>query len=97
MYAFKSGLDRLTEDETVRAWIEAADGSIARGQVEALSDHGAVIRLADAPVIDAGAEVAVRLSFDPASPTVGKSARVLRVLEGGQTSNCEVEWLPEAG
>ncbi len=95
MHALRSGLDHLAEDETVRAWIESADGSIARGLVEALSDHGAVIRVVDVAAPDAGAEVAVRLSFAPASPTVGKTARVLRVLAHNETSDCEVEWVPE--
>jgi hypothetical protein len=95
MHALKSGLDLLTEDENVRAWIESADGSIARGRVEALSDHGARIRLAGTRTPDAGTEVAVRLSFDPASPTVGKTARVLRVSSSDESSDCELEWTPE--
>jgi hypothetical protein len=95
MHALRSGIDHLAEDETVRAWIEAADGSIARGLVEVLSERGAVIRLADTAALDAGAAVAVRLSFDPASPTVGRAARVLRVLANDETSDCEVEWVPE--
>jgi hypothetical protein len=82
---------------TVRAWIESAEGSIARGRVEALSDLGAVIRLTPAASVDEGEAVAVRLSVDPNSPTVGRAARVLRVLSEAESSLCEVEWTAERG
>jgi hypothetical protein len=92
-------MDHFAEDEpreTVRAWIESADGSIARGLVEELFERGAVIRLANnAASLETAALVAVRLSFDPTAPTVEVFARVLRILPQGDASQCEVEWLPE--
>jgi len=92
MNALAGSRDHLAEGKMVRAWIEVADGTIARGLVEALSEHGALIRLAGNSPLAPGAEVAVRLSFDPTAPTVGRAARILRILGSGAAAGCEVEW-----
>ncbi len=100
MHALKTDMDHSTQDEpreTVKAWIESADGSITRGLVEEMTERGAIIRLAgNAAALDTTSEVAVRLSFDPSAPNVEVPARILRMLQGDDTSVCEVEWLPEA-
>jgi hypothetical protein len=100
MHALEAEMDHFAQDEpreTVKAWIESADGSIARGLVEEMSERGAIIRLAsNAASLETTTEVAVRLSFDPAAPNVEVLARILRMLPGDDTSVCEVEWLPEA-
>ncbi len=80
--------------EIVRIWIEAEDGSIERGVVEVLSEEGAIVRLTDATSIGAGAEVAVRLAYDPRSPTLGLAARARRIVSAPGSSECELEWLP---
>jgi hypothetical protein len=97
MWALETGMDhsvKVAPRETARVWIESEDGSIARGVVETLSEEGALIDLTDLASLDAGAEVAVRLSVDPATPTLGLRARVLWVLAKGATSECELEWMP---
>ncbi len=97
MQAPETGMDDSTHPvprEGVRAWVESADGSIVRGFAESLSEDGAILRLGGGTSLDAEAEVAVRLSFDPAFPTVGVGARVLRVLKKGENLECELAWTP---
>ncbi len=97
MQARETGMDHPADREPkegVRAWVESPDGSIARGLAETLSEDGAVIRLTGAGPIDPESEVAVRLSFDPAAPTVGVGARVLRILRKGESVECELAWTP---
>ncbi len=97
MQALETGMDHSVDrepQEGVRAWVESPDGSIARGLAETVSVDGAVIRLTGAGSIDPESEVAVRLSFDPAAPTVGVGARVLRILRKGEMVECELVWTP---
>jgi hypothetical protein len=97
MWALETVMDHPAEvapRETARVWIESEDGSIARGVVQVLSEVGALVELTDVASVDAGAEVAVRLSVDPDTPTLGLPARVLWVLAKGEASECELEWKP---
>jgi PilZ domain len=90
-------IDHPTEADTraiVRIWIEPEGGSIERGVVDVLSEEGAMVRLRDATSLRAGAEVAVRLAYDPRSPTLGLDARARRIVSGHGSSECELEWLP---
>ena len=97
MQALQTGVERVANGaprESVRAWIESQEGSIARGVVEVLSEDGVLLQLTNTIPVSERAEVVVRLSFDPASPTLGLAARVLRFQANGEGSDCEVEWLP---
>jgi hypothetical protein len=78
--------------ESVRVWIEDGRGSIARGLVEVISEDRAFIRLTEAASVGSGDQVAVRLSFDPESPTMGAAARVLWIRAEGGSWECELEW-----
>lgn len=81
----------------VRAWVETEDGSIARGFVLNLSDAHGCVQLLDGAAIDRGSEVAVRLSLDPAAPSLGLVARVTSSRVGDGACECELEWEPSAG
>lgn len=78
--------------ESVRVWIEDGCGSIARGLVEVISEDRAFVRLTEAASVGSGDEVAVRLSFDRSSPTLGAAARVLWIRSEDETWECELEW-----
>jgi hypothetical protein len=78
--------------ESIRVWIESADGAIARGLVEVLSEQGAVLSLTHADSVLRGDEVTARLSLDRSSPTLATGARVLWIRSEGETFECEVEW-----
>ena len=99
MQALEHGMDPSAEasSEPVRIWIETEDGSIARGVVEFLTEDGALLALADIAALDGGADVQVRLSFHPTSPTLGLPARLLWVRAKDEASACELEWLPGPG
>ena len=77
----------------VLTWIESGGGAIARGTADHLSRDGARIRLTEAAATLApGDEVAVRLSFDRDTDTVGAAGRVLAVRANGAAPVCELEW-----
>ena len=80
-------------EEPVRIWIENVEGGIARGIVEVLSDHSAVVRLIGAEVITSGKDVTVRIAVSRNAPTLGGAAHVRWVKPAGDdTSECELEW-----
>ena len=76
----------------MRVWVENGSGLIARGLVDVISEDRAFIRLTEAASVGSGDEVAVRLSFDRNSPTLGATARVLWIRSEGEAWECEVEW-----
>ena len=80
-------------EEPVRIWVENVEGAIARGIVEVLSDHSAVVRLIGADLITSGNDVTVRIAVSRNSPTLGGAAHVRWVKPAGDdTSECELEW-----
>jgi PilZ domain-containing protein len=79
-------------DEPVRVWIESGDGAIARGLADVLSEDGAVVRLAGAPSVAPGDEVAVRIAFGRTSPTLAATARILWIRSANEGAEYELEW-----
>ena len=77
--------------EPVTVWIEAGDGSIARGVCEILSEDGALVTLAAAE-FSAGESVSVRIAANRATPTLGATARILAVRPADGALECELEW-----
>jgi hypothetical protein len=79
-------------EEPIRIWVESGDGSISRGLIDLLSTDGACVRLISAAPLRLGKDVAVRISFSRSTPTLGASARVLRLRPSGEITECELEW-----
>jgi len=76
----------------VAVWVEDHDGTIVRGLAESVTSGGAHIRLSAAPGFGQGAGVALRICFDPESPTVAANARVSWVRSESGEPECGVEW-----
>ena len=76
----------------VAVWVEDHDGTIVRGLAETVTAGGARIRLSSMPGFGQGAGVALRICFDPESPTVAATARVSWVRSESGTPECGVEW-----
>jgi hypothetical protein len=76
----------------VAVWVEDLDGTIVRGFAESVTAGGARIRLAGEPCFGQGAGVALRICFDPESPSVATTARVSWVRSESAGPECEVEW-----
>ncbi|HUL75986.1 MAG TPA: PilZ domain-containing protein [Vicinamibacteria bacterium] len=76
----------------VAVWIEDVEGTIVRGVAESVTNGGAHIRLAGHPEFGRGAGVALRISFDPESPTVAATARVSWIRAEDGQAECGVEW-----
>lgn len=76
----------------VAVWVEDHDGTIVRGLAETVTAGGARIRLSSMPGFGQGAGVALRICFDPESPTVAATARVSWVRSESEGPECGVEW-----
>jgi len=76
----------------VAVWIEDGEGMILRGVAESVTVGGAHVRLAGRPGFGRGAGVALRISFDPESPTVAATARVSWVRTEDGQAECGLEW-----
>ena len=76
----------------VAVWVEDHDGTIVRGLAETVTAGGARIRLSSIPGFGQGAGVALRICFDPESPTVAATARVSWVRSESGAPECGVEW-----
>ncbi len=72
----------------VAVWVEDHDGTIVRGLAETVTAGGARIRLSSMPGFGQGAGVALRICFDPESPTVATTARVSWVRGESGTPEC---------
>jgi hypothetical protein len=81
-----------THRQPVLVWIESDSGSIARGVAASLSDAGAEVKLAEDCALMRGESVAVRLSYDRASPTVEAAGRVTWIRGSGDKASCGLEW-----
>ena len=79
-------------DRPLAVWIEDAEGTIVRGVAESVTRGGAHIRLSARPGFGEGTGVALRICFDPSSPTVATSARVSWVRGEGAGAECGLEW-----
>ena len=71
--------------DSVRVWVED-------GLVDVISEDRALVRLTGAASVNAEDRVAVRISFDPNSPTLGVAARVLSIRPEDGAWECELEW-----
>jgi len=78
--------------EPLTIWIETADGAIARGRCEVVSEEGAVVRLSSAGPLAAADSVAVRIAVSASDPILPATARVLWVRSEGDALECEVAW-----
>jgi PilZ domain len=79
-------------ERPVAVWIEDRDGTIVRGVAESVTERGIQVRLSGPPTFGQGAQVAIRISFDPASPTVATTARVSWVRSEGGEPECGLAW-----
>jgi hypothetical protein len=79
-------------ERPVAVWIEDHDGRIVRGVAESVTTSGAQVRLSAPAAFRQGAEVALRISFDPGAPTVATTARVSWVRSEGGTPECALAW-----
>lgn len=79
-------------DGTAIVWIEDGAGAIARGLADSVTASGAHARISGRPAIAAGEEVALRLCFEPGTPTVALAARVAWVRSVDDAMECGLEW-----
>jgi hypothetical protein len=79
-------------ERPVAVWIEDCDGKIVRGVAESVTTSGAEVRLSAPAAFRQGAEVALRISFDPGSPTVATTARVSWLRSEGGAPECALAW-----
>jgi hypothetical protein len=79
-------------EQSVMVWIEDGTGRITRGQADSVSGEGACVRLAEKPDWGEGDEVAVRISFERGTPTVGATARVGAIRPGAGEVLCDLRW-----
>lgn len=91
MMASVAAVDSHT-DRQVAVWIEDRDGTIVRGVAESVTPSGVDVRLNGPAVFGQGAAVAVRMCFEPGSPTVATTARVSWVRSLGGRTECGLEW-----
>jgi hypothetical protein len=79
-------------DRPVAVWLEDRDGTIVRGVAESVTAGGARVRLPGELDLDEGEGVALRICFEPDSPTVAATARVSWIRSGGGQTECALEW-----
>ena len=79
-------------ERTVMVWIEDGATRISRGRADCVTAEGLEVSLPEAPAFGRGDEVAVRISFDRAQPTVATTARVGWVRRGEGAVECRLEW-----
>ena len=84
--------DEDRTDRPVAVWIEDRDGTIVRGVAESVTAGGAHVRLPGDLDLDEGEGVALRICFEPGSPTVAAAARVSWIRNGGGHTECGLEW-----
>jgi len=82
----------VESERTVKVWIEARDGAIARGSAVSVTAGGTRVRLDSNPGFGNGEAVSLRLCFQPGAPSVPMTARVAWVRDAGATSECGLEW-----
>ena len=96
MMANVAAVESHTE-RVVAVWIEDRDGTIVRGAAESVTARGVHVRLSGPPVFGQGAAVALRICFEPGSPTVAATARVVWVRSQGGRPECGLEWTEPEG
>jgi len=79
-------------DRPVPVWIEDREGTIVRGVAESVTAGGAHVRLPGQLDLDEGEGVALRICFEPGSPTVAATARVRGIRNGSGQTECDLEW-----
>ena len=81
-----------TSVDSMRVWIERADGTILRGSAETVSARGARVHLPGRHDFGPDEAVLLRICFSPERPTVAASAQVRWTRQLAEAVDCGLEW-----